>query len=97
MKKLILLSVLAIGLGASGATAQAGGLSVRVNVGLPLPLLPPLPPLPVVVLPPAYSVYGCVPPVVAGPVYRDYRSYDRDGWRDRRDRRFDDRHGHDRR
>jgi len=63
MKKLILLGLVAIGVGV-GTTAKAGGFSI--NVALPRPpfFLPPPPPI---VVPAPVPVAGCAPGVVYTP------------------------------
>ena len=90
MKKLILLSLITIGIGAAGATAQAGVFSVGVAVNAPrLPLF--LPPLPILAAP-TFAVGGCVGPVVVRDCAPGFR-YRVDARRDAffHDRRFDDR------
>ncbi|HXC98242.1 MAG TPA: hypothetical protein VN048_02790 [Verrucomicrobiae bacterium] len=82
MKKLILLGLIAMGIGAAGASAQAGGFAVVVN---PFPFRVPafLPPPPIFA-PAAFFSGGCAGPVVVrggdcGPYYRGgwYGRYDR--------------------
>jgi hypothetical protein len=106
MKKLILLGLIAIGVGA-GASAQAGGFAV-VNP-FPVRFFPP--PLPIFCPPPVVFAAGCGNPVfVHGgygrPDYRPYRygvygrhdGFDRHGGFDHRDGgRRDSHDGHGRR
>lgn len=88
MKKIILLSLITIGIGAASVTAQAGGFPVLAVGPVRLPL-PPLPPLPI--LAPPAVVFGGVyaSPVVVGDCYPDFRYRGFVG-RDRFDHRFDD-------
>jgi hypothetical protein len=89
MKKLILLSLITIGIGAAGATAQAGGLSFGITVNGPrLPFF--LPPLPLILAPPVVVVGGCAQPVVVRDCGPDFR-YRGDVRRYGYDHRFDDR------
>ena len=91
---------MAIGLGASSAPALAGGLSVRLNLGLPLPPLPPLPVLvaPPVFVPPPVGVVGCGPAVYVGGGYRGYRYWGErhERFDHRRDGRYEDHFRRDR-
>jgi hypothetical protein len=100
MKKLILLSLITIGIGAAGATAQAGVFSVGVTVNGPrLPFFLPLPPLPILAPPAVVVGGGCASPVVVRDCGPDFR-YRGDVRRYGYVRRFDDRHDvrfHDRR
>ncbi len=79
MKKLILLGLIAIGVGAVAAPAQAGGFSVGVVVNpFRLPVLLPPPPIlaPVVIVP-----AGCARPlVVRGGDCGVFFRADRHGW-----------------
>jgi hypothetical protein len=80
MKKLILLGLIAIGVVAAGAPAQAGGFQVIVN---PFPFrLPVFLPPPPIFVPAAFVPAGCAGPVV---VRGDYYRGDRYGRFDRRD------------
>ena len=66
MKKIILLGLTVIGIGAAGASAQAGGFSLFINAPVPVCV----PPVPRVVV-----STGCYGPVVAGGYYAPgYRS-----------------------
>src|SRR4051794_16701216 len=78
MKKLLILGLVAIGIGAAATPAKAGGLSIRFNIGLPC-----LPPPPVCFIPPPICVPApvCLPaPVVYGGCGRQvvYPSYYRE-------------------
>jgi hypothetical protein len=69
MKKIFLLGLIAIGVGASATSARAGGFSFNVTIGRPCPpiFVPAAPP---VLLPPPVVYGGCPTPVV---IRRDER------------------------
>jgi hypothetical protein len=83
MKKLILLGLIAMGVGAAGASAQAGGFAVVVNPFRFPAFLPPPP----IFAPAVFFSGGCAGPVVVrGGGYGPYYRGDRYGRFDRHDR-----------
>ena len=65
MKKLLLIATVLTG----GLTLASAGLNIRINLGLPLPPLPPLPHATVILQPPAvvYAPPLLLPPLPAPP------------------------------
>ena len=99
MKKILLLSLVAIGISATAATARAGGFSVGITIDRPCPPIF-VPALPICAPPPCF--YGGYEHqyIVRGRDYRD-RDFRRDYRRDERaEHRFaerrEDRFHHDR-
>ena len=80
MKKLILLGLITMGVGAVGTSAQAGGFVFR----LPVPVFLPPPPI---FAPPVFFSRGCAAPVIVrGGNYGPYYRGDWHGGFDRHDR-----------